>query len=551
MHYKRVRVYRCIFGLILLFLLLGYAVYFGNRQVQAISFSAESGFYDEEFYLEINATQGAIYYTLDSSDPTENSLVYTEPILIKDASDNKNKYSVLTDVCLEFNEELKTLGTVKDLTDSGYSIPEHPVDKATVVKAICIDQDGNCSDIITGVYFVGFSNKSGYDNIHIVSVVTDPDNLFGYENGIYVAGKQFEDYYARVDSLEWCTIAPANYWTRGVASERAASITIWNTEKKKVSYGTFDIKIQGKGSRFCIPKNLKICETDTPDSNLNGAKLGFSSDIDNVILFAGSQDQPSKLKNYLVSNMCEELNITVRDFIPCELFLDGEYWGTYYLYESLEPKFFENHYDVFAENVEYVKNGLDSSMYNTMVNFISTNDMAIPENYLRAQEVIDMDSCIDYFAVEIYIANHDWLPNNYGLWRTKSLANEMYSDTKWRWVLFDADNAMANANRASDDVSWAINHDSAFASLMENEEFESALYDRLIYLAENVFYPSDVDAFIDNYETEMAGPMQNDYQRFYENRRTMDDFYNGCEDVKKFFHQRYDYIMETYGGENE
>lgn len=382
--------------MILLFLLMICAVCFGNGKERTISFSVESGFYDEEFYLEINAGKGTIYYTLDSSDPTANSLVYTEPILIQDASNNANKYSTQTDVCLEFNDELKELGVV---VDSGYSVPEHPVDKATIVKAVCIDKNGNCSDVITGVYFVGFDNKSGYDNIHIVSIVTDPDNLFGYENGIYVAGKEFDEYYAKADSWdELFTWAPANYRVQGAASERAASITIWNTDKTVITNGTFSIKIQGAGSRFWIPRNLKISEIDTPDSNLNGTKLGFSSDIDNIILFAGSQDQPVKLKNYLVSNMCKELNITVRDFIPCELFLDGEYWGTYYLNESLEPKFFENHYNVFAENVEYIKY-VDLNMYDTTFDFISKNDMSIPENYFHAQDIIDIDSYIDYPCV--------------------------------------------------------------------------------------------------------------------------------------------------------
>ena len=42
-------------------------------------------------------------------------------------------------------------------------------------------------------YFVGLSKDSDYLNLPVISITTDPENLFDYEHGIYIAGKQRED----------------------------------------------------------------------------------------------------------------------------------------------------------------------------------------------------------------------------------------------------------------------------------------------------------------------------------------------------------------------
>ena len=62
-----------------------------------IFFSKNSGFYDEEFYLNIYAPSDEIYYTLDGSEPTKESNRYKAPLLIYDASQNENTNSMRTD----------------------------------------------------------------------------------------------------------------------------------------------------------------------------------------------------------------------------------------------------------------------------------------------------------------------------------------------------------------------------------------------------------------------------------------------------------------------
>lgn len=142
-------------------------------------FSAESGFYSQAFEVSIEAPEGTvIYYTLDGSDPTMESSVYEQPLLIGDASRQENLYAARTDLS----------------PTNGYT-PPFPVDKATVVRAVAYDPKRDViSRIETKSYFVAFDQKTKYADYPVISLVTDPDNLFDPDTGIYTNGAALEDY---------------------------------------------------------------------------------------------------------------------------------------------------------------------------------------------------------------------------------------------------------------------------------------------------------------------------------------------------------------------
>lgn len=56
--------------------------------------SVETGVYSETFSVEIEADAAYIYYTLDGSEPTEKSMLYTEPIPIKEGVTELKVYCV-------------------------------------------------------------------------------------------------------------------------------------------------------------------------------------------------------------------------------------------------------------------------------------------------------------------------------------------------------------------------------------------------------------------------------------------------------------------------
>lgn len=554
----------CLLGVALTALLLAFGVSRDDGDDQSVApvrLSRESGFYDEAFYLEMACDRGEIRYTLDATEPNEDSLLYTGPIRIEDASANPNVYSMIEDVCIELRPDI--LEVADREPKFGFKTPVQPVDKATVLRAVCIDALGNRSDIVNAVYFVGFDKKQAYDGINIIAITTNPDNLFDFERGIYVLGKTFDD-----TLVEGAGVPPAipnfgnwagNYKNKGPQWEREAHIWFFDADRKLTLSGDYGIRIQGGASRYMLPKSLNIYARKRYGADTIPALPLFGEDwqLHSVNLNGGGQGVDTKIHDLLVNTLVADRNVLTREYEPYELFLDGEFWGVYWLTPRFKEDYFAGKYhvrdgDVLVTKVDYIEvgNDPDHRIYKDMLYAVADSDLSVEENYARACEMIDIDSWLDYYAIEMYICNTDWPSNNRSLWRVRKPSDQPGADGKWRWVLFDVNLSM-NPERAGEDfIKRSIKRDPIFASLYENEGFRTALTARLVELANEDFEPGRVNAFVDDYARRMRHALGNEYMRFM-NDRTEEDFMTGCETIKEFFRLRHDYIMEEYGGQEK
>ena len=556
---RRSRVLYLVLGAMGLAALVAFALCQPAEHPEAVSgvrFSVPSGFYDEPFSLELEGSDGQIYYTLDSTEPDEHGIPYTGPIQIQDASPNPNVYSAIADVSAYLYPELLASNNVEELHT--YRIPDAPVDKATVVRAVCIDDHGNRSPVSDAVYFVGYGEKPGYEGMNIMSIATDPSNLFDPEKGIYVLGNIFAD--TVVDGVVQGNTGhvftwKANYTQRGRDWERPATIHCFDAEGEVVFSGQYGIRIQGKATRANLPKNLNIYARKQYGSVTMDTGNLFSTPyaLKRLTLYYG----PSELllADYLAESLTDGMDFADREMAPCAMFLNGEYWGIYWLTPRFRADYISQRYGVDPRNIVEIKHGTlevgkddDEALYTDMVSYITEHDMAVPENYARACELLDIQSCIDYFAVEIYIGNNDWPINNIGLWRTRYSEDGLYGDCRWRWMLYDVEQGMHLEWFKAPTLREASNRDPLFASLMKNEGFSAALMEKLLSLGEDVFAPARVSAFIADYKQRMAGPMEKKYQRFSPGLKTLEDFYEGCDNIDAFFGQRREYLNKKYGG---
>jgi len=522
-----------------------------------VAFSQPSGFYDDAFMLEMTGDGNPIYYTLDCTDPDADSTLYTGPILIEDASPKENVYSAVTDTSAYYDKALLKQNGVRQTLK--YRIPKAPVDKATVVRAVSIDASGNASPVSTAVYFVGYGEKTGYAGVNVMTIVTDPANLFDDEKGIYVLGAKFREslkdgivqYTGEPGVISW----PANYRQRGREWEREAVVHCFDANGDPVFSGPCGIRVQGRATRSHMPKNLNIYARKEYGCAAfdTGALFDREYRLSRLNLYNGANDL--MLRDYMIHAMSDDADVADQEFCPCALFLDGEYWGVYWLCTRFKPDYLNQVYGVKKDNIVSIKMGKveigqdeDLKLYEDMVSFIADNDMRSPEAYARAGELIDLQACIDYYAVEVYVASTDWPTNNFALWRSRHEASNAYSDGRWRWMLFDLDHTTRVANAEEDTLRRACNLDALLASLMQNEDFSRRFSEKLVQLARENFAPERTDAFIDAYESDMAEAIEKKYQRFY-GKYDMDElFYAGCEQVREFFRLRQTYIINTYGG---
>lgn len=191
-----------------------------NRSAPAAPvFSLESGFYSVNDVKELTMTSSdTVYYTLDGSDPvtSETAKVYSGAVPMYDRSIDENVYSKY-----QHQDNSPYSVTLKQRYDAN---PEK-FDKATVVRAVSKSAEGAFSPVVTKTYFIMSDEKLRYySDIPVVSLVTDPDNLFDKDKGIYVAGQQYLDWKSSSDydprKSEWDTDNVANFFSKGKEWER-------------------------------------------------------------------------------------------------------------------------------------------------------------------------------------------------------------------------------------------------------------------------------------------------------------------------------------------
>ena len=524
--------------------------------VSELIFSEESGFYEDDFDLTIRSKKGGtIYYTLDSSEPDETSYVYDGPIHISDASVNENIYSARDDASTGYYSDL--IENYSEEPDPEYKVPSEKVDKCTIVRAVAIYDDGTKSDVKTTSYFVGFDNKPGYEGMNYISIVTDPDNLFDYEDGMYVTGKAFDEF---IQSPEFGTEA-TKYWYQWLANyseeysaEKVANIQFYNTDGELELSQMAGIDIHGAGSRGYNPKALNLNVREEYDGN-SYFKLNFFEDdlrTSKLVLFCGGNDYYTKARDYIVNTLTKDMNFTTVSFEPYVLFLDGEYWGVYFLNDKVSKDYLLHNYGVSKSNCVMFKEyklsiGLeeDIELYQQLFTDFP-EDCSNRDNYEIAKSMVDIDSAVDYLAVMCWISRtRDWPNANIGMWRSRESDTNNYCDCKWRFVFYDVNSSSISADLVeTDSIGHAIDNHPIFASLMKNDEFRNRVLDRMLELSENEFSEERLDNITSKFRSLMAEPMKKNNERFFGGEPDGHSFDKEMREIEDFFKARREYIPQ-------
>ena len=496
-----------------------------------VRFSKKGGYYSKGFDLKLSAGEGqTIFYTLDGTDPaaSSTSTEYNGAISVDDRSGEENVLSAI-------DPQLIT----NDYNPGKVFLPKNDdVDKATVVRACAVGTSGKAGKTVTETFFVGLSPKD-HNKLPVISVVTDPENLFDYETGIYTFGKVFDDYKAEHTDVPKNGSVPANYNQRGREWEKACHIEYYSEKGDMLLSQDCGMRIQGGWSRAEYQKSLRFYARG--DCGAKSFKLPLFDGLtdsegkkiksyDTFVLRNGGNDTNySKFKDPMLQSMVSGRLPDTQAGKACVLFIDGEYWGLYTLTQDYSEEYFSEKYGVPEDEVVFVKSdeldiGKESDMklYTDMAEFITQNDMSAAENYQKACELIDMDSFIEYCAIEMYIFNTDWPQNNFACWRTRAVSGEPYQDGKWRFCLYDTESSCDHYNEKyinkSEFLYISEREGEGIAdiilSLMKNEEFAARLGSVMVELGENELSYDNYKKTVGEYKQVYYAELLNYYKRF-------------------------------------
>ncbi len=525
-----------------------------NRPV----FKTTSGFYDDGFFLHIYSPEGEkIYYTLDGSEPGANSPVYTEPIRIEDRSPEKDKYASRT-----------------DLSPTKSSIPGFPVDKATVVRAVCYNPLTNqISDTVTEIYFIGYHARPEYERMAILSLVADPGDLFDMQSGIYGNGSRYEEYIANggmsdgtvadsyIDAngeLQYLYMA-SNAFYEGREWERKASVSYFDEGHAHRFTQNAGIRISGNSTRSSPQKSINIFARDIYDDALSfpcdffgNGRLYSSFKIRN----GGGNSEKLKFLDAFLENTVSGRNISIQDYKPCAVFLNGEYWGIYNIRERYNAEYFAARYGLNADGIMLIKAGEAITMpketilaYQYMRDVVTECDLVYDDTYALASGLVDIQSLIDYCCINLYLDNRDVeFEYNTALWRTTQ-EETPYSDGKWRFMLYDLDECIhPDSNSPENHENRMAGHpllnDPVILSLLDNKSFCRQFCISFMDIANTTLSYNRIrpilTEWVDMYEAQLI----KDHQRFYDPLYSSRELHQEAARVDAFFKDRLTFAME-------
>ena len=424
-------------------------------------FSIPGGLYQgTQVLLFENAEQIDIYYSLDGTPPDDNALPYQAPIVL---------------------------------------------DATTAVRAIGYAGGSAPSDVVTHTYFIDEPV-----NLPFISIVTDPDNFFSDERGIYVTGTNGRSGY--------CDSAIRNLkqdW------ERPVNVELYETNGALGFNQQAGVKIFGGCSRHRFPqKSLALFARKAYGKGSFEYQLFPDKDIDrfeSFILRSSADDQVSTLFRDALSQMVQVqyMDADYQAYRPAVLFLNGQYWGIHNIREKVNEHYAAGNFGLDADDVNLLEsNGRvvagTNAGYTAMVHYTNSHSMADPDHYEVVSAQIDIDQYIDYQIGHIYLAERDWPGNNIKFWRASSgpLA-------RWRWINFDLDQCLTPAWIGEDMIDktttvfgsgwpnpeWSTR---LFRNLLENAGFRNEFIQRYAYHMNTTFGPERLLGLIDQFQARLA-----------------------------------------------
>ena len=542
-------------------------------------FSLESGFYSEDEVRELTLTAAdKVYYTLDGSDPTTSAtaVLYSGAVPMYDRSADENVYSRYQ---YEENSPYSITST------QWYEANPEKFDKATVVRAAAMSEDGIFSRAVTKTYFVMSEEKlKYYAGIPVISVVTDPANLFDRDKGIYVAGQQYTDWLNDAENGEIRSEC-ANFLSTGKEWEREADITYFRDGTLGFTQ-KMGIRIRGASTRNSPAKSFNCyarskygdSKLDYPliEGNLSAADGKSVRRYDSFGLRAVSWID--KLREYPVHSALRDLPaLAGYDSDRCMLFLDGELWGMYEITEKASDYYIQSDYGVPSESVTVYKNGvLEAGPEDEPLNlqrlgdYCEEHDLSDPECYEFVTSAVDTESLIDHYCAGLYIGTWDWPNYNYFMWRYtgEAIDGNPYSDGKWRFGSFDFDYSVGLTYGDFGDAG-PYRHDSflkmdavkesiptvIFAKLLDNPVFRQQYAARFRFFADTVFEASKMTAELDAEEARYMDYMTLTAWRWNSGKpdggtdsflaEQKEYYHSAMEEMRAFFRNRAVYAVEN------
>ena len=421
-----------------------------------------------------------IFFTTDGQPPTTADRPYTHPLTLTS--------SLFSDAALY---------QVPMCPPSNLYVPDDGVQQVVVLRAAAFNSIGQrVGKVVTNTYLV---QDLGCDShgLPVVSLCASHRDIIDDTVGILVPGVWYNG-----DDRS------GNYYQEGREWERVVNMELYLPDGQLLNQQC-GLRTHGGSARRYVQKGLKVYAREEYGDKRFRARIFEDTDVDafkRLVLkpFACAWTHAG-VQNMVTEQIARNLRLDVPAIRPAVLYLNGEYWGIYFLQEKPDERFLEDHYggndayyNIIANWGWEVENGSGAN-FDALMEWLETADLRYEEDYRQIQQWVDLDNFIDYQIIELFSCNEDWPANNVRLWQ--------YGNGRWRMLFFDGDAAMKHLDWPSfgnalydGDEEYPASRLSTFLfrKLMENPSFQKRFSDRYNNLCNSILSYSQTKPYLES-----------------------------------------------------
>ena len=362
------------------------------------------------------------------------------------------------------------------------------------------------------------------DTLHqlpIISLHIDSLDWFDDSSGIYVPGIHCDP-----TNSVWT----GNYHQKGKAWEKTAFLEYFENYQLQFAQkvGT---RIHGLKAGSAPQKSLRLyARKKYGNKYLQHPFFGVNKLKRMIIRTPFSAHKAMLFTDPLIHSIAQNTHLDRMANQAVVMYVNGEYWGVYYLRERMDEKYILNHYGFKASQIDFQ----NWKAFAASILKIESLNMKDTSDYRTVNSIIDIDNFIDYIIIQTFFRNKDWLVNNNNtvFWRPK--------DGKWRLLLIDLD---AGFQREDQDMFAFMKANSKsmvsriFFKLMESPTFQASFKNRYNYLLHHHLSSDNIMEKIAMFKTELYSEMSRQSNRWRHPSKSS-DWLNNVDEMISFAQKR-------------
>ena len=392
------------------------------------------------------------------------------------------------------------------------------------------------SEISTVTYFI---RERTFD-LPVVSIVTEPKNLFDNTIGIYVAGTNGIPGNGTDDRVNW-----NQPW------DRPANFELFDTSGNTCTNQELDISISGGWSRTMNPqKSLHINPKKKHGNNKISYDVFSETKPDHKyksIQFrnSGNDFYYTMLRDgFMHALVANRMDMDYEAYKPAVCFMNGVYYGIQNLQERSNSDYVYSNYGLSEEEITLLDPGETPTdpAFKELTNYVRNNDITKANIYEQVGNMMEIDNFMSYFISEIYWNNTDWPHNNLKVWKK-------LDGGKWRWILYDTDFGFGlyDTGYNNNTLTYTIGHSDVpscviLSRLLLNDTFKNKFIDRFCIQLSSTFETQRVNHVLDSMVNIISKEIV-----YHKNKWGGNNFNSEIQRMKTFSSQRTDYMLGYIG----